>query len=295
MREQRHAHEREVVARTDLDVEEVVVEVVRKSSARGSTTKYANATPAAKSAVATTDEDARRRAACSPRSPGARKPRAGRGRSAARSRARRMKLTLTDVKNGSVTPSVTSCLSSGSGSSQPARSAARGRRTRRMNAARARPSAINEPVPSSPRCSTSVASSPWPRRRGSRLQAMRGWARRRCRARACASPGGRRGRLVVSAGGSSRSRSLVIVVACRVMESLNSRIPRAERPAHLGQPLGPEDEEHDEQEDHDLPDTDSEWHTATLTTVFPIPALGAWWKAEEQNRSRPAGEARWRP
>ena len=80
-----------------------------------------------------------------------------------------MRLTLTEVVNGSVTPSVTSCLSSGSGpvSHSMIRSwkanvtANAGASASRLTMIRAR---------SSSRCSTSVASSPCRRRFGRNLR-----------------------------------------------------------------------------------------------------------------------------
>src|SRR4051812_27796286 len=71
---------------------------------------------------------------------------------------------------------------------------------------------------SSPRCSTSVASSPWRRRRGSRLIAS-AW----------------RGRRVVRCG--PRQLRLVVLAGHRVLELAH---PAAERAADLGEPLRPE-------------------------------------------------------
>ena len=57
---------------------------------------------------------------------------------------------------------------------------------------------------------------------------------------------------------------VVVLAGDRVLE-LAHALP--ERPAHLGQPLGPEDEQDDEEQDQDLPDTDAEGHGPNCTTV----------------------------
>src|SRR6476469_10774 len=85
---------------------------------------------------------------------------------------------------------------------------------------------------SSPRCSTRVASSPWRRRRGSTLIALRG-GRRRVVRRA----GGQLGLLVVRAAGD------------RVLELAHAF---AERAPDFRQALRPEYEQRDDQ-DHDKP------------------------------------------
>ena len=79
------------------------------------------------------------------------------------------RLTLTAVVNGSVTPSVTRLLSSGSG--RVSQSISRSWNAKEIaNAGTIAKSAITRRVRNSPRCSTSVASSPWPRRRGKRFR-----------------------------------------------------------------------------------------------------------------------------
>src|SRR5215217_2744350 len=85
---------------------------------------------------------------------------------------------------------------------------------------------------SSPRCSTSVASSPWRRRRGSTLIGL-----------------GRRGWGLVR--GASRQLGLLVVRAAgdRVLELAHAL---AERAPDLGEALGAEDEQRDD-EDHDEP------------------------------------------
>src|SRR5256885_9379772 len=88
---------------------------------------------------------------------------------------------------------------------------------------------------SSPRCSTSCASSPWRRRRGSRF---------------IASVGG--GRRVVRCG--PRQLRLVVVLAGdRVLEFAH---PASKRAADLGQALRPEDEERDDEDDDEPRDSD---------------------------------------
>src|SRR5947199_772176 len=96
---------------------------------------------------------------------------------------------------------------------------------------------------SSPRCSTRVASSPWLRRRGSRGTAL-----------------GRGG--VVLARGCRRSRlrrlrqlrsGLVVLAGDGVLELPH---PAPERAADLGQPLRPEDEQRDDEDDDQTGDSD---------------------------------------
>ena len=70
-----------------------------------------------------------------------------------------MKLTLTDVVNGSVTPSVTSCLSSGSGAVSHSMICS-WKANVMMKIGMIATSAITNRERSSSRCSTSVASSP---------------------------------------------------------------------------------------------------------------------------------------
>src|SRR4051794_2513540 len=81
---------------------------------------------------------------------------------------------------------------------------------------------------SSPRCSTSVASSPWRRRRGSLAMCL----------------GGRGGRRLVAGG--ARQLGLLVVTGDRVLELAH---PAPERAADLGQSLGPEHEQRDDQDD----------------------------------------------
>src|SRR5213593_1621032 len=87
-------------------------------------------------------------------------------------------------------------------------------------------------VRSSPRCSTSVASSPWRRRRGRSLIALR-----------VALGRGRNRVLRLSLGCRRQLWRLVLVLAGdRVLELAHAL---AERASHLGQPLRAEDEEDD--------------------------------------------------
>ena len=79
--------------------------------------------------------------------------------------------TLTAVVNGSVTPSVISFLSSGSGRVSTSISVSR-KTNATMKAGTIAKSAIRIRVRSSPRCSTSVASSPCCSRRGRCFRAM---------------------------------------------------------------------------------------------------------------------------
>src|SRR5262245_19417744 len=88
-------------------------------------------------------------------------------------------------------------------------------------------------VRNSPRCSTSVTSSPWRSRRGRGLMVLAsGW-------------------LVV--GGRRRDLSRVVLAADRVLELAHAL---AERPPHLGEPLGAEHEQGDDQDYDKTSDTD---------------------------------------
>ena len=120
--------------------------------------------------------------------------------------------------------------------------------------------AIRRRCRSSDRCSTTVASSSVPRRRGASLRNILGGVRRRCPARVTQTrqvqrerPARRERRL----GGRQRDLVVLRVAGDRVLELAH---PLAELPTHLRQPLRTEDEEQDEQKDEKLPDSDSEGH-----------------------------------
>jgi hypothetical protein len=91
------------------------------------------------------------------------------GRAMARAAIR---LTFTDVVNGSVTPSVTSFLSSGSGPVSQSMICSWNANVRMKIGTSANSEMISRERSSS-RCSTSVASSPWSSRRGSHLRSIR--------------------------------------------------------------------------------------------------------------------------
>src|SRR6188474_135691 len=121
-----------------------------------------------------------------------------------------MKLTFTEVVNGSVTPRVTSFLSFGSG--PVSHSMIRSWKTNvTMKIGMIANSATIRRERNSSRCSTSVASSPWPRRRG--------------------------------------SHRLRVDPAHAVLELAH---PLAERAAHLGEALGSEHQEEDDEQDEQL-------------------------------------------
>src|SRR4051812_1734146 len=171
-----------------------------------------------------------------------------------------MAATLTDVKNGSVTPNVTICLSFGSGFvsqsiSSPLNAKQNG------NAISIAPIAMKRRARSSPRCSTSVASSPWSRRRGSRFHAM---ARRVLDGVVLARRRARRSRGHGALGGARRDDlAIVVVVVLAADRLLELAHPAAERAAHLGQPLRAEDQQRGEQDDEQLGDSDSKRHEAS--------------------------------
>src|SRR5262245_19057036 len=101
-----------------------------------------------------------------------------------------------------------------------------------MNPTASALSAMNSRARSSPRCSTSVASSPWRRRRGSTLMALL------------------RGRRRGLVPGARRQLGLLVVAAAdRVLELAHAL---AERAPDLGEALRPEHEQRDD-ENHDEP------------------------------------------
>src|SRR5262245_30606718 len=101
-----------------------------------------------------------------------------------------------------------------------------------MNPTASALSAMNSRARSSPRCSTSVASSPWRRRRGSTLMALL------------------RGRRRGLVPGARRQLGLLVVAAAdRVLELAHAL---AERAPDLREALWPEHEQRDD-EDHDEP------------------------------------------
>src|SRR6476659_6588952 len=102
---------------------------------------------------------------------------------------------------------------------------------------------------SSPRCSTSVASSPWRRRRGG-LIALRVGLRR-----------GRDGFLGLRGGLSRQLRRRVVVLARNRILELAHTLP--ERLAHLRQPLRAEDQQDDHEQDCDFPGTNPSRHSPT--------------------------------
>src|SRR5262249_5127533 len=97
-------------------------------------------------------------------------------------------------------------------------------------------------VRSSPRCSTSVTSSPWRSRRGKALMFLAG------------------GWPVV--GGRRRNLARVVLAADRVLELAHAL---AERPSHFREPLGAEHEQGDDQDDDETSDTDLR-HTLSLAS-----------------------------
>src|SRR5262245_59632551 len=88
-------------------------------------------------------------------------------------------------------------------------------------------------VRNSPRCSTSVTSSPWRSRRGKALMILAG------------------GRPVV--GGRRRNLARVVLATDRVLELAHALTERA---SHFGEPLGAEHEQGDDQDDDQTSDTD---------------------------------------
>src|ERR1044071_9991436 len=93
-------------------------------------------------------------------------------------------------------------------------------------------------VRNSPRCSTSVASSPWRSRRGSRLIVLRRLRRR-----------------VVC--GRSRQLGLLVVAGYRVLELAHAATEGA---SDLGQTLRPEDEQRDDEDDDQARNSDLRKH-----------------------------------
>src|SRR5687768_449281 len=85
------------------------------------------------------------------------------------------------------------------------------------------------------------------------------------------------GRLIRGFGGRELGRvalvdRLVVVLAGdRILELAH---PLAERAAHLGEALRPEEDEEDDQEDDHLGDADSEWHGLDSTIVCPTSSPG---------------------
>src|SRR5436190_8746542 len=164
---------------------------------------------------------------------------------------------MNDVMNGSATPNVTGLPWNRSGSglfSQCSRWARNAYVT-----ANARATAISEMTSrerNSPRCSTSVASSSWRRRRGSRF--IDGTLRN--------------GRVVLARGGQFRAYlvRLLVLAGDRLLELPHSLPQRA---ADLGHALGAEDEEdHDEEED-DLRNTDPARHGTQGSAFETRPAV----------------------
>ena len=142
---------------------------------------------------------------------------------------------MIDIVNGSSTPNVTGGrLSAGSGRfSHSSRRPWNAYVT--ANAATTATRQMIRRARSSPRCSTSVASSPWRRRRGSRLIAY---------------ADGRRSLVRRPGGGNS---GLLVIAGDRVLELAHAA---TERTSDLGQSLRPEDEQRDDQEDDQPRDSD---------------------------------------
>src|ERR1044071_54999 len=99
---------------------------------------------------------------------------------------------------------------------------------------------------SSPRCSTSVASSPWRIRRGMGRVLLVG------------------GRLGGVGGRLPDLRRLLVLTGDRVLELAHTL---AKRVPDLGQPLGPEDEQCDDEDDDHTRDTDF-WHEPSLAAFL---------------------------
>src|SRR6186713_2581730 len=163
-----------------------------------------------------------------------------------------MKLTFTEVVNGSVTPRVTSFLSFGSG--PVSHSMMRSWKANvTMKIGMIANSATIRRERNSSRCSTSVASSPWLRRRGSHRRIIAGFSlahglalRLRLRLRDGLGGGGRELDLRRRRRGLHRVR---VDPAHAVLELAH---PLAERAAHLGEALGSEHQEKDDEQDEQL-------------------------------------------
>ena len=171
--EQRQRGEGVVVARADLDVVELLVVRREEVERAREHDEVHERDPADEQGGREHDED--EHDAFEVRLDGRReeRPDLPEEHRAARARAPAIRLTLTDVVNGSVTPSVTSFLSFGSGPVSHSMICSWNANVTRKIGTIAR-SAMMSRERSSSRCSTSVASSPWSRRRGSHRRSTRG-------------------------------------------------------------------------------------------------------------------------
>src|SRR5262245_2258282 len=113
---------------------------------------------------------------------------------------------------------------------------------------------------SSPRCSTRVASSPCARRRGS--------GRMRLDRVALALGSGSRGQILLGGDGRQLGRLVtgLVLPRARVLELTHAA---AERLAHLREPLRPEHEQDDDEEDGDLPRSDPTRHAPRVALRRP--------------------------